>query len=142
MDSPNKKSETLPELSKAEWEVMKTLWKKGPLAARDLYAALPNRKGWAYNTVKTILSRLVAKNAVEYEQVGNSYLYRAARPQEQMLHKEIKGFLNRVLDGSLSPLLAHFIEDHDLSDEEIERLKKVLDAKLKKTGSKQKREES
>ncbi|NJR31942.1 MAG: hypothetical protein HC778_02535 [Chamaesiphon sp. CSU_1_12] len=42
-----------PSLSNAEWEIMKTLWSRGPLAARDVYAALPKGHGWAVNTVKT-----------------------------------------------------------------------------------------
>ena len=69
---------TPPGLSAAEWEVMKILWDHGPLAARDVYARLPKRRGWAYKTVKTLLSRLVAKEALAYDQIGNSYLYRAA----------------------------------------------------------------
>ena len=65
-------------LSPAEWEIMKIFWDRGPLAARDVYAQLPKKRGWAYKTVKTLLSRLVAKEALAYDQVGNSYLYRPA----------------------------------------------------------------
>ena len=65
-----KKNETPPSISPAEWEVMKVLWEKGELAARDIYAALPEGHGWAYKTVKTLIARLVAKGAVDYEQIG------------------------------------------------------------------------
>ena len=70
-----------PALSPAEWEVMKTLWEQGPLDARSVFKALADEREWAYQTVKTLLSRLVAKGAVEYDQVGNSYLYRPAVPR-------------------------------------------------------------
>ena len=59
--------QTSPSISNAEWEVMKVLWNRGGLAARDVYAALPEGHGWAIKTVKTLLSRLVAKGVVEYE---------------------------------------------------------------------------
>src|SRR5512137_2757968 len=113
---------TPPSISNAEWEVMRALWQGGAMAARDVYAALPEGHGWAYKTVKTLLSRLVAKGAVEYEQVGNSYLYRPVYTREQMTRKEVKGFVDRVLEGSLTPLLAHFIEERDLDQEELEQL--------------------
>ena len=48
-------------LAPTEWEVMKILWDRGPLAARDVFAALPPEIEWAYKTVKTLLARLVAK---------------------------------------------------------------------------------
>ncbi len=71
-------------LSNAEWEIMKIFWDLGPLAARDVFAALPGGHGWAYKTVKTLLSRLVAKGALTYEQIGNSYLYQPAVDRQNM----------------------------------------------------------
>ncbi len=81
----SKRTPTMPDpknlptaLSPAEWEIMKVFWDLGPMAARDVYAALPRDCSWAYKTVKTLLSRLVAKEALAYDQIGNSYLYRPA----------------------------------------------------------------
>ena len=119
----------LPSLSRTEWAVMKTFWDNGPLAARDVYAKLPENHGWAVKTVKTMLTRLVAKGALDYEQVGNSYLYRAVFTRERMTRKEMKGFIDRVLDGSLAPVLAHFIEERELSENEIAALQKLLEQK-------------
>jgi BlaI family penicillinase repressor len=87
------KQADLPSLSNTEWEVMKVLWDKGELAARDVYAEVKEETDWAYTTVKTLLSRLVAKGALDYQQVGNSYLYRPAKTREQMTRTEMKGFL-------------------------------------------------
>jgi predicted transcriptional regulator len=108
---------------------MKVLWEKGALAARDVYSAIREDRDWAYNTVKTLLSRLVAKGAVDYEQIGNSYLYRPLLSREQMTRKEVRGFLDRVLDGAFSPFLANLIEETDLTEEEILRLKEILEEK-------------
>lgn len=126
-------------LSGAEWEVMKVIWDHGPQAARDVYAALPDDVSWAYKTVKTLLSRLVAKGALDYEQIGNSYLYRAAVARDQMTRKEMRGLFSRVTGAALSPVLAHFIEEADLSDDEIRQLKRQLDAKRSKSQKGKKR---
>lgn len=67
--------DSLPSISNAEWEIMKIFWDKGPMEARDVFAAIPENHGWAYKTVKTLLSRLVAKGTLDYDLIGNSYLY-------------------------------------------------------------------
>ena len=118
-------------LAPAEWEVMKVFWEGGELAARDVFAALPKGHGWAYKTVKTLLSRLVAKGALTYEQVGNSYLYRAAVKRDEMTRHEVRSIFQRLASQALKPVLAHFIEEAELSDEEIRDLKRQLDAKRK-----------
>jgi BlaI family penicillinase repressor len=121
-----------PALSPAEWQVMKTLWDRGPLAARDVFSALPHEREWAYQTVKTLLCRLVAKGAVEYDQVGNSYLYRAAVPREEMTRREVRSVFDRVLGAAISPVLAHFIDEAELSDDDIRQLQRLLAEKRKK----------
>ncbi|TWT96812.1 Penicillinase repressor [Botrimarina colliarenosi] len=129
-----------PALSPTEWEVMKVLWERGPLAARDVFAGLPrDARGkpvhdWAYRTVKTLLSRLVAKGALDYEQVGNSYLYRAAVAQEAMARQEVGGLLDRLTSHTgaagrkvVSTVLAQFLGDAELSDDEVRQLQAALE---------------
>jgi BlaI family penicillinase repressor len=118
-----------PALSPAEWQVMKTLWDNGPLDARSVFDALPAGHEWAYQTVKTLLSRLVAKDAVDYDQVGNSYLYRAAVPREAMTRQEVRSVFDRVVGAAVSPVLAHFIDEAELSDDDIKKLQELLDKK-------------
>jgi BlaI family penicillinase repressor len=116
-------------LSAAEWEIMKIFWDRGPLAARDVFAALPPGHGWAYKTVKTLLSRLVAKGALTYEQIGNSYLYRPAVDRRHMTRQEVRSVFGRLISEAVSPVLAQFIEEAELTDEEIKQLKRQLDQK-------------
>jgi BlaI family penicillinase repressor len=125
-----------PRLSEAEWMVMKPFWEKGALAARDLFAALPSNHMWSYKTVKTMLARLVKKGALEYTQVGNSYLYRTRFSQEEMVRTAVRNFSRRVLDGALAPFLLHFFEGRKPSAEEIS----VLRALIKQLEEKQARE--
>ena len=120
-------------ISPAEWEVMKVLWQHGKLAARDVFAALPEDSDWAYKTVKTLLSRLVAKEAIAYDQIGNSYLYRAVADEDDLCRQEVRSVFDRIARGALSPVLAHFIDEADLSDEEIEDLQQRLANKRSKS---------
>ena len=84
---------------------MKTLWELGPLDARSVFAALPKGSEWAYQTVKTLLSRMVVKGAVAYDQVGNSYLYRAAVAREELTRQEVQNVFERVVGAAVSPSL-------------------------------------
>ena len=122
--SPRKPTPDLPRVSDMEWEVLKPLWRRGPMAARDIYAAIPDKYGWAYKTVKTMLARLVRKGVIAYDQVGNSYLYRPVYTQGEMARDATRSFVRRVFDGALSPFFAHFVEH--VSEEELEVLKAEL----------------
>ncbi len=120
-----------PQLSPAEWEVMKVIWDHGPLAARDVFGRLPNDRGWAYKTVKTLLSRLVAKQALAFEQIGNSYLYRAAVDRQSLTRHEVRSVFQRLISEACSPVLAQFIDEANLTEAEIRQLKRHLDEKRK-----------
>ena len=126
-------------ISPAEWQIMKILWERGPSAARDVFAALPREASWSYQTVKTLLSRLVAKGAAEYEQIGNSYLYRAGAAREQLTRQEIRGLVDRVVSGAASPVLAHFIDEVELTEADIRQLKRLLDEKRRANAARPKR---
>lgn len=128
-----------PSLSNAEWEVMKVFWDYGPMRAREVYQAVPDHNEWAYRTVKTLLSRLVAKGALSYEQEGKSYVYHPACSREHVTKEEMKSFIDRVLDGSVSPLIARFIEQEDISDSEIAELRRILDDRKSASGKKKRR---
>lgn len=121
-------------LAPAEWEVMKVLWDKRQAAARDVHAALPEQ-GWSDRTVKTLLSRLVAKGAVEYEQIGNSYLYRPGIKRQTATRQELRSVLGRVVSQTLTPLLSAFVDEADLTDDDIAELERLLEEK-KKTAAK------
>jgi BlaI family penicillinase repressor len=119
-----RRKDAIPKLSEMEWEILKPLWEKGPMAARDIYREVPKKYGWAIKTVKTMLSRLVKKGALTYDQIGNSYLYHAAYTREEMTRAATRSFIQRVFDGALNPFVAYFAEG--ATPEELKRLKREL----------------
>ncbi len=124
----------VPELSPAEWDVMKVLWRLGEGAARDIFAELSGETGWAMNTLKTLLARLVAKGALDYVQVGNSYLYRPAVTREEATRIEADSFLERVADGEAGPVIVSFLRGASLSPGEVDELRRLLDERERPQG--------
>lgn len=114
-------------LTPAEWKVMKIVWQLKAGAARDVYELAAREQGWAASTVKTILRRLVEKGFLTYTQVGNSYLYRPARPVLKTLQGAADTLLDRALEGTVAPLLAYMVRRSQLTAEELDELRALLD---------------
>jgi predicted transcriptional regulator len=121
---PRRQPETL---SPAEWKVMRIVWQQGNCAARDVYEEAGRLHGWATSTVKTILRRLVAKGYLRTTRVGNSFLYRPARPALKSLLAAADDLLENAVEGTTGPLLVHMVKRSRLSAEDLARLKALLD---------------
>jgi BlaI family penicillinase repressor len=123
----------VPRISDTEWEVMNVLWSQSPLSAAQVVAALQTADpSWHEQTVKTLLNRLMKKQALGYRKEGRAYLYRPLVTKEDCVGAVSESFLTRVFGGSLQPLLAHFVESRKLSAEEIAELKRLIKGKEKK----------
>ena len=119
----------LPSISDAEWVVMTVLWSEPGLTADQVVAALKGKATWNARTVRTLINRLLRKRALEYEKEGRKYRYFPAVNQEQCARQERRSFVQRVYGGTVTPMLAAFIEDANLSPEDITELKRMLDEK-------------
>jgi BlaI family transcriptional regulator, penicillinase repressor len=113
-------------LSEAEWQIMNTLWKKHPATAREIIEGIDGDVGWAYTTVKTMLTRLAAKGAVEETKRGNISLYRPLVDEHRTRGNALSVVFDRVLDGAVAPLMHFLIEERKLSKKEREELIRML----------------
>ena len=121
-----------PKISDAEWEVMKAFWmKSAPCTANDIVEALADNTDWKPNTIKTLIARLVKKNALGYKEEGRNYRYYPLVPEEECIKAENRSFLLKVYDGALKPMLVNFLQEEQLSPEEIEELKCILEERSK-----------
>lgn len=105
---------------------MKAVWDGGALTAGEVVAAVSARSRWRPRTIKTLLTRLVKKEAIAVEEDGKRYLYRAKVSRRDCVRSESRSFLSRVFDGAAAPALLHFIEQEKLSDDEIAQLREIL----------------
>ena len=115
------------EPSKTEWLLMNICWKKGKVSAREIYEETLKEKKRGYQTVKTMLDRMVGKGFLEREKFGPIWLYEPVVSRTKMLGREIESFVNTVLDKTFAPLFVHLAEKEKLSPEEIEALKKLIE---------------
>jgi BlaI family penicillinase repressor len=116
-----------PDITESEWRIMKLLWAKAPQPAYDIATALGKTEDWHPNTVRTLLSRLLAKKAVRIQRYKNLYLYSPAVSEEDCIRAESESFLQRVFGGSVKPLLVHFAKREKLTAADIEELKRLLE---------------
>jgi len=119
----------IPQISDSEWEIMKILWVSAPLTANEVYLKIKENKNWKHNTVKTLLSRLVKKEALKFEKRNREYLYFPLVSEDELVQSESTSFLSRVYNGAVKTMIANFIENENLTKEEIEELKNILDKK-------------
>jgi predicted transcriptional regulator len=114
-------------LTGQELEIMKIVWQRDSVTVRDVYEELLKRRKVAYTTVMTMLKILEQKSYLKKTQVDRAYVYRPAQPQRQVVGAMVRDFIDRVFNGSAEPLLVHLVEQHHLSQpdlEEIERLRR------------------
>ena len=125
------------DLSRAEWKVMKIVWELRKAMAREVYTIAGERYSWTPATVKTLLRRLVDKGYVSTSRVGNGFVYRPARSALSALQSAADALMAHAIEGVTGPLLAHLVERTPLSEDDLDALQKLIDARkqsLKKRG--------
>jgi len=118
-----------PKISEAEWEVMKALWEKSPLTANEIVETLSKRTRWQRETIRTLVNRLVQKEAVAFEKEGRQHHYYPVVAETECVKAETRSLLRRLRVSAIEPMLAALVEEQQLSAEQIARLKEILDGK-------------
>jgi predicted transcriptional regulator len=115
------------QISEAESVVMDVLWRQHPLAAEDVVAALGDVQQWQEATIKTLLNRLLNKGAITATREGRRYLYAPVLKREDWVLGESQSLLERLFDGRVAPLVAHFSQHRKLTKKDIAELRKLLE---------------
>ncbi|MTI56620.1 CopY/TcrY family copper transport repressor [Geosporobacter ferrireducens] len=118
-----------PKISDAEWEVMKIIWRGNRITSEEIIISLSEKMDWSAPTVKTFINRLHKKGVIGFEKSGRNYIYYPLVSEKDCIRTERKSFVEKVYDGAVSMLFSNFIEEEPLSDQEIERLQKLLEEK-------------
>ena len=121
----------LPQISEAEYEVMKIIWDRAPISTNEIVELLSKMKAWSPKTMQTMMIRLEKKGAVRHEKQGRLYIYSPMVRKEDYVDMESRSFLNRFYNGTLKSMVSSFIENDKLSDEDIHELKELLSRKTR-----------
>jgi len=105
---------------------MQPLWDEAPLGALDVAKRLPAALGWSQTTIKTMLSRLVAKGALAAEPDGRRFLYRPLIAREQVAAGQAGGLIDRLFGGRVSPLVAQLAEQREIDPEDLAELERIV----------------
>lgn len=134
-------NQELPKISEAEFEIMKVLWGKSPQTANEIIEKLELTMDWKPKTIRTLINRLVQKDAVSFLQgKGRMYEYYPLVSQDSIIQVETKSFLKRFYGISFKPLLLNFLKEEKLSLEDINELKRILDEKSEENQRKDRNE--
>lgn len=114
------------QITKAEFQVMDVLWAESPLAASTVAEKLAEETGWSLKTVKTLLSRLVEKGAVEHKPDGRRYLYSPKVTRNAHARRATQRLADQLFGGRAAPLVAHLAESKGLSREDLSELEALI----------------
>lgn len=118
------------QITDAEFCVMKTLWKNEPCTSSEIVDEVSKTQNWNDKTIRTLINRLVSKGAVKAEKTGSkAFTYSSLISEKDYINVENKNFLNKLYGGSVKLMLASFVENNNLSDEDIQNLKDILEGK-------------
>ena len=120
----------LPRISDAEWEVMKVIWQNPKTTSAFIIKSLSREKVWKPTTIKSLISRLLNKEVIDYEKCGKEYLYYALIGEEEYIKVESNSFLNRVFGGSINSMLLNFVKSENISKDEMEELRQILNKEI------------
>lgn len=123
----------LPQISEAEFEVMRVVWNFAPVSTNEITDQLLQTTDWSPKTIQTLIRRLVTKGALTYEKQGRMFVYTAAVEEDEYLRSKTSSFVEHYSNGNISALVSSFLESDALSAEDIESLRDVL-SEADKTG--------
>ncbi|MFZ7942583.1 BlaI/MecI/CopY family transcriptional regulator [Neobacillus sp. 19] len=126
----------IPQISEAEYEVMKVIWNFEPISTPEVVEKLSNKSDWKPNTIHTMLARLVKKKALHARKDGRVFIYTSLVEMNEYVGQKSKSFLQQFFGGTLNSMVLNLIENDELSNEEISELKKILIMRDKKEGEK------
>jgi predicted transcriptional regulator len=122
-------SQSLPNVTDAEWAVLQLLWDKGPATVRQLADVLYPRGGASeYATVHKLLERLEAKGYVGRQRAGGVYVFQAAIDRDAVIGQQLEALVEKMCGGSLQPLLTNLVRVKRLTAEELRELLALVDS--------------
>ena len=124
----------LPQITEAEYEVMKIVWKYAPINTNEITEKLLATSSWSAKTIQTLIKRLVNKGALTYEKNSRVFVYTPLVKESEYISQESNSFLNRYYDGDITAMLSAYNENDKLSETEIETLRSLLSKRGKKGG--------
>jgi BlaI family penicillinase repressor len=121
----------MPTLTGQELEIMKVVWRLETATVRQVYEELLKQRRIAYTSVMTIMNILERKGHLNRRQEDRAYVYLPAKPQKQVIGSMVREFVQRVFNGSAEPLLVHLVEDEQLTEQDVDEIRRTIKSSKK-----------
>lgn len=118
----------VPKISEAEWQIMKLIWKNSGATAGEIIEEISVNSDWKIATIKSLINRLLKKEAIGFEKRGREYFYYPLVLESECIKEESKSFINRFFNGSINSMLVNFVKDEALTKDEIKELRDILNS--------------
>lgn len=112
-------------VTNSELKILEVIWHHEPVTSKEIINRLDSV--WSDRTIKTLISRLVKKDIVSFIKEGNKYIYSSNITEKEFKSGVTKSFLNTIYKGSVSSLMVHLVKNDDLTQSDIDELKKILE---------------
>jgi predicted transcriptional regulator len=117
-----------------ELQILKVLWQKAPLLARDVQSAMAEGgRELAKTSIITTLNTMVAKRYLSRTKEGNMYLFSPRISESEVGNRVLGDVVDRVFDGSTSAVLLKLFDVKEIDADELKELRRIIDRKLKNT---------
>jgi BlaI family penicillinase repressor len=120
------------ELTKTEERIMQVLWKLKKAFVKDIIDALPDDPKPPYNTISSVVRLLEKKKYVGYKAYGKTYEYFTLISKAEYRKAYFKMMLSGYFDNSAESLLSFMVKEQKISDEELKKIKKIINQNSKK----------
>lgn len=128
---------TQPQISEAEFEVMKIVWKYAPISTNEITEKLLQTTNWRPKTIQTLIKRLVTKGVLTYEKQSRVFVYTPVVKESEYIRQKSNSFLERYYNGDITAMLSAYLENDRLSESEIATLRSLLSKGNPKSSAKQ-----
>lgn len=119
-------------LTEVELEFMTVLWQLEEASVRDVLGNLAPNRDLAYTSAATIMRILEDKGFVRSKKSGRTLLYRPKVAKEAYQSRSLKNMSEKLFDNAPAALVAHLVEEGDLSDEALDEIRTLLDRRLRR----------
>jgi len=119
-------------LNELQLKIMKVLWDKGAASVTDIQQVLKAERNFAITTISTVLKRLNNKKAVDFHKVGRQYIYKALISEKETQSSMTSNLIDQLFEGKSSVLVNHLLEEDAFETDELERLRKLIEAAQKR----------
>lgn len=119
-----------------ELEVLRVLWDRGPCTVREMMNMLNQRRRRAYTSIMSLMNVMTEKGLLRREPKGRAFVYKARATRKRTLSAMVADLASRAFDGSAGAMVAHLLEQVDLSEDELDEIRQAIDAYRRKRGEK------